>query len=440
MTAANEKLRAARERTGSMAHPDECLSREELAEKVNAWVWDHHHTMVAASANYIGQLERGKISWPGKLYREALRAILNVPTDSALGFVNTRRAVVKLVNVKRKQFIDTATVGMGTLVLEGPLVALLGSSEPTPVPARVGATDINQTRAATEVFRSWSNLYGGGVIREAVMGQLRSSAGLLEATCPEPLRPELFSAVGDLAETAAYIAFDAGADQEAHRAFGFALACAEQAENWNLRAKVLSGMATQAVWSGQPDDGLTLAEQALIRADDRLTATGRAMLHTDRATTLAKMHRIQEALRAIGTADEHFAHSSPANDPPCMVFYTEARHAQISGQPLFDLAIFGHHPEQAADRLTAAAAGHAAGYVRSRVICLTKLASLTMATGDPLQAAAIGHKALDTAGGIRSRRAAKNLRELSRYAAAHEHLVEVEHLRRRIAALGIGRP
>lgn len=67
------------------------------------------------------------------------------------GFVNARRAVVKLVNVKRKQFIQSSTLGVGALALEGPLVALLGSSEPTPVPARVGATDINQTRAATEI-------------------------------------------------------------------------------------------------------------------------------------------------------------------------------------------------------------------------------------------------------------------------------------------------
>jgi hypothetical protein len=51
-----------------------------------------------------GQLERGKIRWPGKPYREAFRTIFNVSTDSALGFVNTRRAVVKLDGMNRKQF------------------------------------------------------------------------------------------------------------------------------------------------------------------------------------------------------------------------------------------------------------------------------------------------------------------------------------------------
>ena len=71
--AANDLLRAARKRTASLTSPDVCLSRQELAELVNAWVWDHHEKMVEHSANYIGQLECGKIRWPGKVSREALR-------------------------------------------------------------------------------------------------------------------------------------------------------------------------------------------------------------------------------------------------------------------------------------------------------------------------------------------------------------------------------
>jgi hypothetical protein len=83
--------------------------------------------------------------------------------------------------------------------------------------------------------------------------------------------------------------------------------------------------------------------------------------------------------------------------------------------------MLGHNPAQATDRLTVAAAGHPAG--RPRAFCLTKLASLTMATGDPIQAATIGHEALDAAGTIRSRR------------AAHQNLDAVAHLRHRINTL-----
>jgi hypothetical protein len=58
-----------------------------------------------------------------------------------------------------------------------------------------------------------------------------------------------------------------------------------------------------------------------------------------------------------------------------------------------------------------------------------------MATGDPLQAATIGHAALDAAGTLRSRRVADELRELARYAATHQQLDEVAHLRHRINTL-----
>ena len=96
--------------------------------------------------------------------------------------------------------------------------------------------------------------------------------------------------------------------------------------------------------------------------------------------------------------------------------HNPARHALLAGQPLADLAILGHDPSVATDRLTAAAAGHD-DYPRTRAICLTKLANLTMAIGDPLQAATIGHEALDAASAIRSRRAAEELHELARCAA-----------------------
>jgi hypothetical protein len=167
--------------------------------------------------------------------------------NTALGFINPRRAVVKLDDVDRKQFLSTTTLlGVGTLTL-GPVAVLLEGSEPTPIPARVGATEIEQIRAAARVFGSWSNTYGGGLARETVTGQLCWSAGLLDAACPARLRPELYAAAGDLAETAGYIALDVDAHEEARRVFGFALGCAEQAEDWPLRAQVLSAMAGQAI-------------------------------------------------------------------------------------------------------------------------------------------------------------------------------------------------
>lgn len=430
----NGRLRAARERMSSTDQPGECLSRQELAESVNAHVWRHHRELVEMDANYVGKLERGVIRWPGKLYREALRAVLNAPSDAALGFSNKRRAVVKVAEVDRRAFARTSAPGAAGLAL-APVLDLLEGSEPTPVPDRVGATEVAQIRTAAKVFASWDHTFGGGLAREAVLAQLRWSAGLLDrARYPARHRAPLFSAVGYLAHTFAFMAFDSFAHDDARRIFRFALACAEEAGDWHLRTKVLSSMARQATWVGQPDDGLTLTEYALVRAD-RLTATERAMLHTAHARALAKMGRVRDALLAVGVADDAFSHARPSNDPAWMAYYDAAQHAGDTGHALFDLAVQGRPPGPARDRLAAAVSGHSAPYARSRMISCVKLASLTMATGDPREGVVIGHRALDAACGVRSSRAADDLRELARYSNRHAGIGDVADLRRRITTV-----
>jgi hypothetical protein len=318
------------------------------------------------------------------------------------------------------------------VLLEG----MESNSEPTPTPKRVSARDIEQIRAFARVFGSWGGLYGGEAVRDAVMSQLWWSADLLKATYTDEQSPKLHSALGDLAAVAGFIAEGAGAREQADWVYRFALACAEKAGDWPLRGEILSSMAKKAIRAGQPDEGLTLAEQGLVRAD-RLTVAGRSMLHADRGRALAKMRRVQETLTAIGAADDHFAHFTSGNEPPWMANYNPARHAQLTGGSLFYLAILGHDPGEAADRLAAAAAGQP-DQALSQTICQAKLASLTMATGDPLHAATIGHAAVDAAGTIRSQLAAEELRELSRHAALHQNLDEVAHLRYRIATLLVG--
>jgi len=178
----------------------------------------------------------------------------------------------------------------------------------------------------------------------------------------------------------------------------------------SLVAVIVRENASQAIWCGQSDDGLTYVEMALVR-NERLTATERASLHTLRARALAKLHRVQDCLTAVGAADEAFAHANPAVDPPWMAFYDHAQHQGDTGHALFDLSIYGRRT-QAAQRLVYSVAHHAPAFARSRAISRTKLASLLMATGDPRQAAAIGQKALDSAGSLRSRRAIDDLWEL----------------------------
>ncbi|MGH3564615.1 MAG: XRE family transcriptional regulator [Pseudonocardia sp.] len=435
MTESNNHLRRARERVISPHATGGPLSRQELAELVNAWVYDNTdpHRVIEMNANYIGQLERGKIRWPqDALRRGGFRAVLGVTTDAELGFRRPQRSRSTVTGVDRQQFIRT-TLRMGAAAVAGPsaFAHLVIPTPPTPVPSVVGPTEVAEVRTTAHAFSGWDRLYGGGMFRHAVAAQLQHCAELLNARCADSVRPELFSAVGHLAHVTGFMAFDAYAHDDARRMFQFAQHCAEEAGDWHLRAKVLASSARQAIWCGDPDAGLTFTELAMVRAD-RLTATERAMLHSDRARALAKLGRIQDAVAAVGVADEEFSHAQPVNDPVYVRYYDAARHAGGTGHALWDVAVHGHFITEARHRLETAATGHSAEFARYRVMTQVKLSSLIMVTGDPGEAAMIGRQVMDAATTIRSRRAADDMRDLRRLGEPHNNLTEVAELIHRI--------
>ena len=284
MVEPNDQLRRARERIESPHATGEPLSRQELAELVNAWVFEHQERVIELDANYIGKLEQGTIRWPREPDRRAaFRAVLGVATDAELGFRRPRRSRTTVAEVDRQQFLRA---GLGATVAaaagQSALAELITPTQPTPVPSVVGLDEVAGVRTAATTFAGWDARYGGGLVREAVNAQLRHCAELLNAWCSEQVRAELFSAVGYLGEVTAFMALDDHAHDDAYRLFRFASSCADEGGDWQLRAKVLNSMASQAICCGDPDSALTFTELALVRAD-RLTATEQAMLHTVRA-------------------------------------------------------------------------------------------------------------------------------------------------------------
>ncbi|HZN71003.1 MAG TPA: hypothetical protein VFC00_04865 [Micromonosporaceae bacterium] len=423
----NDQLRQARELLPSQRTPGECMSRQELAELVNEWVFYHGGERVELDHNYVGKLERGVIRWPRRLYRQAFRAVLHVETDAQLGFYTQRRRSGTVRPVDRQQFLRASGA-----VLALPWMELFAPSKPTLVPTKVGVADVEAVRDAVAALTTLNDTYGGGFAREAAFAQLRWSAQLLRADCPEGLRPDLFAAIASLAGAAGFMAADVDAYEDSRRAYRFGLACAEQSGNWRMQAWILGDMALQAIWSGRPDDGLTFADMALVRAD-RLTATERARLHTVRARVLAKLPgRAQDALAAVGAGDDEFAHATSTELSRWYGPHDHVWHHALTGHALLDLSIAGKRT-QAGRRLTYAVSHNKQGYARLRAISRTKNATLLMATGDPREAAVIGHRALDEAGILRSRRVVDDLRELQRFAGRHSQIAEVAELRGRIA-------
>jgi hypothetical protein len=82
----NTLLSQARRRLFSPSGSGRPMSRQELAEAVNAYLWRTYKIDERLDETDIGKLERGENRWPGAQRRDAFRAVLHAATDAELGF------------------------------------------------------------------------------------------------------------------------------------------------------------------------------------------------------------------------------------------------------------------------------------------------------------------------------------------------------------------
>lgn len=248
------------------------------------------------------------------------------------------------------------------------------------------------------------------------------------------LREETPSRVGNLSGVVAFSAFDIANHDAADRCFQFAFWCAEHSGAWALRANTLAEMSRKASYLGHLDAALSLIEFAQVRAD-RVSATARAMLWTLHARLLALLGRHVEAQADVQRADAHFEDRDPATDPPWLVYYDMAEHQGSTGKALIPVARERNRPELAAPRLENAIRLQDVNYPRSRAFSRTRLAALTMALGDPREAASMGRQAVTEATPLRSQRIVAELAGLARVSEQHGRIDEVAELRREITGL-----
>lgn len=413
----NELLRQRREACSSPTVAGRSMTRAELAEAVNAFIWSSTGQRIALDASTLARYERGLIRWPNEAYRAGLRAVLGARSDAELGFHPTRRGRTPAPD--RREFLQTlgavGAVGMGAS-LDG----IAHELEALAPAVSVSEADIARLRAAGEFFSSWSHVHGSEQIGRAVSSEMSRAAGLLKVPCPPRLRPELLAAVGQLGVATGALLFDSHQHQLADRVLAFATACAEDGGDWHLRAKSLSWRARQAVWVGDAEGALTLAELGLVRRD-RLTATEQAMLLTAVARAHGRRGDVDATLQAVGEADDAFARADPGNDVPWMAYYDHAQHCGDTGHALAELAVHGVRVEDTIRRLATAVAEHPDSYIRSRAISGFKLAALTMRAGDPGQAVEVAQAAVGDAAGVLSKRLNRTAMEVAQSARLHQH-------------------
>lgn len=192
-TACNHRLRALREGTPSRQFPGRAMPRGELAELVVGHVFEHVGIESPIDRKYIAKLEAGKIRYPSRHYRRALRDILGVGSDAALGFVsaNAVRAAGRLDPIDRRAVYGGAQALGGALVVapSATISALSSAFEET----------FGAERLSEDDWTAKAEAYGHDYMQQGAADlQARLAAELLRLQCQLPANPGLHRVAAQL--------------------------------------------------------------------------------------------------------------------------------------------------------------------------------------------------------------------------------------------------
>jgi transcriptional regulator with XRE-family HTH domain len=369
----NDLLAAARGRLSSPSGSAAPMSRQELAEAVNAYLWMRYKQIERVDATYVGHLEQGRHRWPSARRREALREVLQVRTDAELGFFCRPRGPVPrgqdpavraeardrrgrpttlvsdppqsaetpwhvpgaLLDTVAAEVADESTVGgdplsgddlaaahirrrslllgMATITTAAGLLGPEGGSR-----RRIGATDVARLTALTSLYRSMDYEFGGGALAADVGRFAESASGLLDHSVSDALRPRLLTAVANARYLAGWTAFDATQHTDAQRHFIAAERYAIESADRRLLARIRYGQAKQLQHLRHNRDAL----QTLQLAHNQLQPTPGvlAILRGAEAASRGALGDFDAARRALGQSSEAFAAIEPDNEPDWMGF------------------------------------------------------------------------------------------------------------------------
>jgi hypothetical protein len=347
---------------------------------------------------------------------------VRLATDSASGgraTLSTNRLGEDANEMRRRAFTAAVAAIAAGGPLGEPVHAALATLTTADTPTRVGLADVMQVEQAEAMFTTWDLRFGGGLAREMASAQLKWATRLLDAQMTDDVRAKLHTAVGSLAERAAWSSFDAGQHESARTLFKLALFAATEADDADLRAHVLSDIATQHLYLGHPAECLKVIR--LAEGDDRITPAVRFVLHGVKARSYGAAGDADHCAHQIGLAEQTYADVQPDDTPAWMnAFLTEAHVHSVTGQAAYSLARSRNEfSDDAHIRLTRAVAGFDSNRARAIALCSTRLAILHLHAGHVAEGTFAARTALRAAPGLRSERIARDLTRMQR---ATDHL------------------
>jgi tetratricopeptide (TPR) repeat protein len=309
--------------------------------------------------------------------------------------------------------------------------------QPTPVPARIGMSDVHQVESITGVMRAMDYRYGGGACRDAVVAQIAWAQQLLGSRHAADVRERLHLALADLHNLAGWTSFDVGLYSPARRHFARALEQARAADDASLVANVLYRMGRLHLHRGLLKEALRFFQLGQIAAQDSGCELTVAVLCANEAWVYALLGDADQAFTSLGRARDEFTRADRSTAPAWVRFFGIADHYASAGVVYASLPdATSAQLDQGVELLNQSLEQRGPDMARSRTFELTTLATAYLRTGDRDCGEQAGREAVELAGAVRSVRTLDRLEPLQLAASEHAaHDSDLRDLAERIATL-----
>ncbi|MFF0393606.1 sporulation protein [Kitasatospora sp. NPDC004615] len=277
---------------------------------------------------------------------------------------------------------------------------------------RVGVADLAELREAAADARRWDSRYGGGSWKaNSVTACLRERAvPLLNGSFDDQVGRQLFAVTAELSRLAGWTAFDTGQHDAAQRHFIQALRLARAGGDVQLGCYVLTTMAMQTLLRGFAGEAIDMTQGAYQRAKG--TAAPRVLAFTKliEARAHARENDAKAASAALAASENLLDRARDgAEEPDWIDFYQHARLSADAVEVFRDL----RNPRAALAWNDRAAAMPTGTFTRSVGMRLAIVGTAHLQARDVDQGLALGHRAVDVLGAVRSARALDYVREFN---------------------------
>ena len=311
---------------------------------------------------------------------------------------------------------DVAALGAAVVpgAWSAPLLTwLLSRREPLHVRSagriNVGDSDVEAVRTTAQFFMKMDFQFGGGHARAALAQYFANDVWpLLDGRFSEQTGRKLFSAAAEVAQLLGWTAYDIGRHGLAQRYLIQALKLAQEADDRMMGGRLLSNMSHQATYLGNFEQAVQLARAAQEGARNAASATTMSMFLAMEARAHAGNGDDGASSRAFSESERFFDKGDPSDDPAWISYFDAAELAGEGAHCFRDL----RNPRMTQEFVTRAIDLTDPAYARTLAFVRLVLAASHVQQREPGQAVMVAREAVELAGGLKSQRYLRYVRDL----------------------------